>query len=80
MKKISKCEIEEKNRDEFNFEEHIYLFQYEGMIRKLIIDYKFNENSKDALASLLEKEDLKNIIITGNEKFVKEFKNYLGEN
>ena len=43
MKKISKCEIEEKNRDEFNFEEHIYLFQYEGIIRKLIIDYKFNE-------------------------------------
>ena len=58
---------DENSRDETGF----YLF---------LEDYKFNENSKDALASLLEKEDIKNIIITGNEKFVKEFKNYLGEN
>ena len=58
---------DENSRDETGF----YLF---------LEDYKFIENSKDALASLLEKEDLKNIIITGNEKFVKEFKKYLGEN
>lgn len=45
LKEISKCKIEEKNKDEFNFEEHIYLFKYEGIIRKLIIDYKFNEKA-----------------------------------
>ena len=33
-------EIEEKN-----FEELMYIFKYEGQVRKLILDYKFNEKS-----------------------------------
>ena len=28
-----------------NFEEHIYFFQYQGLIREQIINYKFNEES-----------------------------------
>lgn len=28
-----------------NFDELIYIFKYEGLIRKLILDYKFNEKS-----------------------------------
>lgn len=31
--------------EEKNFTEHIYAFQYEGMIRRLIINYKFNDKS-----------------------------------
>lgn len=37
---LQKEEIEEKN-----FEELMYIFKYEGQIRQLIIDYKFNEKS-----------------------------------
>lgn len=36
----SKEELEDKN-----FNELIYIFKYEGQIRKLILDYKFNEKS-----------------------------------
>ncbi len=45
LKKIGKEEIQPINKEEFYFEEHIYLFKYEGIIRQLIIDYKFNEKS-----------------------------------
>lgn len=31
--------------EEKNFDEHLYLFQYEGFIRKLILQYKFQEKS-----------------------------------
>ena len=68
LEKIAKCEIEEKNKDEFNFEELIYLFQYEGIIRKLIIDYKFNEKAylyKTILNFLLK-----------NKKILKKIKTY----
>ena len=37
---LQKEEIEEKN-----FEELMYIFKYEGQVRKLILDYKFNEKS-----------------------------------
>ena len=37
---LQKEEIEEKN-----FEEFMYIFKYEGQVRKLILDYKFNEKS-----------------------------------
>ena len=53
-----KCEIELKKQEESqiignnkeeienkNFDELIYIFKYEGQIRKLILDYKFNEKS-----------------------------------
>ena len=52
-----KCEIELKKQSDINiilegeeiedkyFNELMYIFKYEGQIRKLIIDYKFNEKS-----------------------------------
>lgn len=43
---ITKRELEENLLEkEKNFEELIYIFKYEGQIRELIIDYKFNEKS-----------------------------------
>lgn len=55
----NKCELQLKNIAEFkvvtdyeefglvdaNFSSLIYIFKYEGIIRKLILDYKFNEKS-----------------------------------
>ena len=41
----SKFEIQEKKNINLYFDKHLYIFQYEGIIRKLIIDYKFNEKS-----------------------------------
>ncbi len=52
-----KCEIELKKQEEINiinrngeienkyFDELMYIFKYEGQIRKLILDYKFNNKS-----------------------------------
>ena len=37
--------ITEKGFKRKNFEEHIYFFQYQGLIREQIINYKFNEES-----------------------------------
>ena len=36
--------IEEKNNKQY-FIQHIYFFKYEGIIRKIILDYKFNEKA-----------------------------------
>lgn len=41
----AKFEIQEKQNINLYFDKHLYIFQYEGIIRKLIIDYKFNEKS-----------------------------------
>ena len=38
-------DMPEKEEMDYYFEKLIYLFKYEGLIRKLIIDYKFNEKS-----------------------------------
>ena len=52
-----KCEIELKKQSDINiikqgkeienkyFNELMYIFKYEGQIRKLILDYKFNEKT-----------------------------------
>lgn len=38
--------IVEKNQDrDKNFDEHLYIFQYEGIIRRVILNYKFKEKS-----------------------------------
>ena len=42
LEKCAKFEIINKNAC-MNFENLIYIFKYEGIIRKLILDYKFNE-------------------------------------
>ena len=44
LEKCAKFEVENK-KIYMNFENLIYIFRYEGIIRKLILDYKFNEKS-----------------------------------
>ena len=41
----SKFSIEKNRNIESEFDEHIYMFKYKGLIRRLIIDYKFQEKS-----------------------------------
>jgi ComF family protein len=41
----SKFEIEENQNINYYFEEHLYIFEYQGIIRKIILDYKFNDKS-----------------------------------
>ena len=46
LKYLYNLKIEDYINDESKyFDEHIYLFKYEGMIRDIIIDYKFKEKS-----------------------------------
>lgn len=47
LEKLAKMEIIDMNKksDTYYFNQLIYLFDYEGIIRKLILDYKFNEKS-----------------------------------
>lgn len=52
--------IENKDKKNYYFEKHIYLFTYKDEIRNLILDYKFND--KSYLYELFSK------IITKNEK------------
>ena len=42
---LQKEYIEEKSEKEKYFQELMYIFKYEGQIRQLILDYKFNEKS-----------------------------------
>ena len=44
LEKCAKFEIINTNRN-MHFERLIYIFNYEGMIRRLILDYKFNEKA-----------------------------------
>lgn len=37
--------IDKIDNQEFFFENHLYIFKYEGIIRKIILNYKFNEKS-----------------------------------
>lgn len=43
LKNQSKFEIIENKYDSNFYDNHLYIFQYQGIIRKLILDYKFNE-------------------------------------
>ena len=64
----AKFEIDRVDNQEYFFENHLYIFQYEGIIRKLILNYKFNEKSylyKTFVNFLLK-----------NEKFFKILKSY----
>jgi ComF family protein len=61
--------IVEPNQDfEKNFDEHIFFFKYEGIIRKIILDYKFHDKSYlyKTLVNFLVK----------NKKFFKILKSY----
>lgn len=43
LEKQAKFEID-KGKNKY-FQEHLYIFEYEGMIRKIILDYKFHDKS-----------------------------------
>ena len=64
----AKFQIDQVDNQEYFFENHLYIFKYEGIIRKLILNYKFNEKS------LLYKTFV-NFLIK-NEKFFKILKSY----
>lgn len=51
--------------EEKYFDEHLYCFKYEGFIRKIILDYKFNEKSylyKTIVNFLLKNENIFQIL------------------
>ena len=59
----------DKNQDyNQNFNKHLYIFKYEGIIRKIVLDYKFNEKSYLYLTFV-------NFLLK-NEKFFKILKSY----
>lgn len=41
----AKFKIEKNPNTNYYFEEHLYIFEYQGMIRKVILSYKFNDKS-----------------------------------
>lgn len=45
LKKQAKFQIEKNQNTNYYFQEHLYIFKYQGMIRKIIINYKFNDSS-----------------------------------
>ena len=74
-----KCEIKLNNQAVFEidnysqnlnkyFDEHLYMFMYDGLIRSLILKYKFNDKP------YLYKTFIKYLL--NNEKFVEILKNY----
>lgn len=64
----AKFEIDQVDNQEYFFENHLYIFKYEGIIRKLILNYKFNEKS------FLYKTFVN--FLLNNEKFFKILKSY----
>ncbi len=64
----AKFNVDKVDNQEYFFKNHLYIFKYEGIIRKLILNYKFNEKSylyKTFVNFLLK-----------NEKFFKILKSY----
>ena len=60
-----KFEIIENKDINYYFDEHIYFFEYQGMIRKIIIDYKFNDKAylyKTIVNFLLKNEKIFKIL------------------
>ena len=45
LKKQSKFEIYENDSLENYFDEHMYFFKYDGIIRKVILNYKFKDKA-----------------------------------
>lgn len=65
---VLKAEAKIENYNNKSFNEHLYIFRYEGKIRNLILDYKFND--KSYLNELFAK------IILKNEKIYRKIKKY----
>ena len=68
MKILEKAHIDKYCDKEIYFNEHIYLFKYEGEIRNKIIDYKFRDNA-------YYYESFVNILLN-NEKICEILKSY----
>ncbi len=68
LKSKARFEIIKKLKSNNYYEEHLYIFEYKGMIREMIIDYKFND--KAYLYKTIVKFLLK------NEKFFSILKSY----
>ena len=62
---VKECKIDKYNE---NYKEHLYIFKYEGKIRNIILDYKFND--KAYLYEFFVK------IILKNEKICRKIKKY----
>ena len=45
LKKEAKFVVEENLNKDFYFNNHLYIFKYDGIIRKLLLNYKFNEKA-----------------------------------
>ena len=45
LERQSKFEIYENDSLENYFHEHLYFFKYDGIIRKIILNYKFNDKA-----------------------------------
>lgn len=41
----AKFKVEKNQNANYYFQEHLYIFEYQGMIRKVILNYKFNDKS-----------------------------------
>ncbi len=67
LEKQAEFKIEKKAKTNYYFEKHLYIFKYEGMIRKIIINYKFNDKSylyKTIVNFLLKNEKFFSILET----------------
>ena len=64
----SKFVIDENQDSNQNFNKHLYIFKYEGIIRSMILNYKFNEKSYLYITFV-------NFLLK-NEKFFKILKSY----
>ena len=68
LQKNALCKIDNYKNTSSYFDEHIYLFQYSGEIRDIILKYKFNEKSY-IYRTFLE-------FIKNNEKICAQIKKY----
>lgn len=68
LKSQAKFIIDKKEDCNLNFNKHLYIFKYEGIIRKEILNYKFNEKSYLYVTFV-------NFLLK-NEKFFKILKSY----
>ena len=65
LKRQARCMVDNYVNHDKNFDEHLYIFKYEGIIRKIILRYKFQDKSylyKTFVDFLLKDENLFEIL------------------
>ena len=45
LEKQAEFEINNNLNSNYYFQEHLYVFQYQGKIRQILLDYKFNNQA-----------------------------------